>query len=239
MVDISKVIERLKEYLPDTYNKSDGSNISKLIDIIKSELKEINEVKDELAYQKDVDKATGIYLDRIGANIGQQRGSLSDDQYRILIKSKIQQNLSPGDINNLLDYISAILSIERSEITITNNVDYEPAFFQFEIDTQYLMDVGVSLENIYDVLVHLKAAGVKLRGYSRGTFQFAPDLTNIFQFSSSPEQSEYDVNTGFSSEENYSNSGGKFLAATNNVDAERGFSNIDQNTGGFFGSVIG
>lgn len=89
------------------------------------------------------------------------------------------------------------------------------------------------------MLSQLKAAGVKLRGYSRGSFQFAPDLTNIFQFSSVGNESEYDTNRGFSSEENYTETGGKFLAATNNIDSKSGFANINQTTGGFFGSVVG
>lgn len=236
-MDISKVIDRLKEYLPHNYNTAEDSNISKLISILKEELTEIREEKENLEYHKDLDVAEGVFLDRLGANIGQERGSLDDEQYRILIKSKIQQNLSPGDINSLLGYISSILDVDRQKITITNNVDGEPAFFQFEVETQYLMDAGISLENIYDILSQLKPAGVKLRGYSRGSFQFAPELKGIFKFASTDE-SEYDIDTGFSSEKNYATSGGKFLTAINSIDPKKGFANIEKNTGGFFGSVI-
>ena len=166
-MDIKKIIDHLKEYLPDTYDKSDDSNLSKLIKIFRNELKEINKMKEDLADQKDVDKAENIYLDRIGANIGQPRGSFNDDQYRALIKSKIQQNLSPGDINNLLDYISTILQISRSDVALyqgfTSNFEKlwgENQSAALLIEMPYF-EFFAGLP--YSVIENLVAAGVAVR----------------------------------------------------------------------------
>lgn len=114
----SKLAKNLIQSLPDVFQKKSENNLSKFLRLFSGEAKEIQENIKLIKKNNDIDSAENIFLDHLGQNIGQNRGGLSNDAYRIAIKSKIGQNFSPGDINSLLEYISVILNRGRSEIKL-------------------------------------------------------------------------------------------------------------------------
>ena len=235
---IQKIIDKLISFLPHNYTDEEESNLAKLIKVITEQLTEINNTKELFENAQDIDQATGSYLDLLGKIVGQPRGSMSDERYRTIIKAKIQQNLSGGDINQLYNYLAVILDVPAENLWIHEHPDIEPAHFTIEAEVVDLAAVGIQLQEIYEIVDMLRAAGVRFTAYSRGTFQFAKELTGIFQFSSQPETSETDLNTGFSSVVNYDTFGGKFLSSVDTSDVDKGFADIEQSKGGFFGSVI-
>ena len=235
---IQNIIDRLIDFLPHNYTDQEKSNLAKLIKVISEQLTEVNDTKELFENAQDIDQATGNYLDLLGRTVGQPRGSMTDERYRTIIKAKIQQNLSGGDINQLYNYLAVILDVPAENLWIYEEPDIEPAHFTIEAEAVDLAAAGIKLQEIYEIVDMLRAAGVRFTAHSRGTFQFAKELTGIFQFSSQPETSETDLNTGFSSVENYTTSGGKFLSSVDTTDADKGFSDVEQTKGGFFGSVI-
>lgn len=106
---IEKVLDNLLKLLPHNYTDDKDSNLGKLIEIFTEELREINNKKDYLKAMQDIDKAENSYLDLLGDSIGQKRGSYQDYKYRLLIKSRIKQNLSGGDIPTVDEFFKLIL----------------------------------------------------------------------------------------------------------------------------------
>jgi hypothetical protein len=93
--------EQMIEKITDVYNKSPLSNISKIIQLISDELDKIKETLDTSEKWRDIDQAEGKTLDLIGQNVGQPRNNLSDEEFRLQIKTKIKANTSKGDIETI------------------------------------------------------------------------------------------------------------------------------------------
>lgn len=106
---IKDIIDNLLKFLPHNYSEDTESNLGKLINVIKNELTEINDEKNNFLIYQDVDEAYDHYLDLIGDSVGQPRTADNDSYYRLLIKSKIQQNISGGDIPTANKVFSLIL----------------------------------------------------------------------------------------------------------------------------------
>ena len=58
---------------------------------------------------RNIDKAQGETLDKLGANVGQFRYGEDDDLYRLLIKTRIIANLSIGDIPTINKIMSILV----------------------------------------------------------------------------------------------------------------------------------
>ncbi|MFP7737459.1 hypothetical protein ACLHDF_29995 [Priestia aryabhattai] len=87
--------------LTDLFTKNESSNISKIIRIISDELTAVQTALETTEEWRDIDKAEGTTLDLIGENIGQPRNKTNDEEFRLLIKTKIFSNLSIGDIESV------------------------------------------------------------------------------------------------------------------------------------------
>lgn len=210
--------QKLIESLPHNYTKSISSNLGKIIQLFSSELEEINEIKDEIELSRDIDQASGRYLDRSGKNIGERRGSFNDTIYRLLIKSRIQQNFSPGDVNSLIEYISTILQVDRSAVDIKEpswgsfrfssmeddsqvkegqgfgsglfkKTNPEPASFEIYVPFTALNDSAIPAQTFINIIDRLRATGVSISLTYEGTFAF----------SSINDESEFVEEKGFNS----------------------------------------
>ena len=74
---------------------------------------------------RDINKANGKALDRIGDQFNQQRGSADDDFYRIMIKSKQATNMGNSTVNGLINMIARSLDIQPDKIRIESLRQYE------------------------------------------------------------------------------------------------------------------
>ena len=136
--------EKLLDLLPHNYIKNINSNLGNVIKIVSEEMQEANSARKEIYNNLDIDTATGEFLNRIGRNLGQRRAGLNDKIYRLLIKAKIQQNLSPADTNSLIEYISILLQIDREDVEI-----HEPFWGSFSFsdttdESEYNSEFGFS-----------------------------------------------------------------------------------------------
>lgn len=209
-------LKDLLNKLPDNYIKQTKSNLGKLISIFLDQINDVNDVKENIKKQKKLEEATGYSLNQHGANVQQARGNLKDDIYRLLIKSKIRTNLSPGDINSLIEYIATMLQIEKTKVTINEpawgsfrfsskkreseysenegfdygtlkKYNYEPAFFEFSVPSEAVNNLLFPVQNLVDVIDKMAGAGIRVGFYIQGTFEF----------SSKESESEYSEETGF------------------------------------------
>ncbi|NEZ88949.1 hypothetical protein [Weissella paramesenteroides] len=74
---------------------------------------------------RDINKANGKALDRIGDQFNQQRGSADDDFYRIMIRSKQATNMGNSTVNGLIEMIARSLDIQPDKIRIESLRQYE------------------------------------------------------------------------------------------------------------------
>ncbi|AXI29441.1 hypothetical protein CIB87_10615 [Priestia megaterium] len=97
--------------LTDLFTKNENSNIGKIIRIVSDEFTAVQTALETTEEWRDIDKAEGTTLDLIGENIGQPRSKTDDEEFRLLIKTKIFSNLSIGDI----DSVNQLLRIHLGE----------------------------------------------------------------------------------------------------------------------------
>lgn len=177
--------------LSDAYNKNPQSNIGKIIGIIVSEFEELQDVYEKLDEWRSIDKAEGVVLDDIGIDIGQYRGTASDEIYRILLKSKTARELSTGDTNTIIAILSMAIGAEKSEIGISETWfdEYEPepcGIKLIEIPIRRLNEVGMTGRQFARFVAAAVAAGVAVKSI---------DLQGSFEYGSIDE--EYDEEKGF------------------------------------------
>ncbi len=99
----------LIERLTDNYKKGVASNNAKLLGLIDTELNYLIYVFKMVEHYRDMDRAIGTTLDRIGKNVLELRQSSNDEEYRRMIKVRIKANLSDGSINTISEVAGALL----------------------------------------------------------------------------------------------------------------------------------
>ncbi len=131
--------EDMLNRLTDAYNKAKESNIGKLLQLVASELEDIELALKEIERQRDVDEAEGYTLDRIGRNVLEVRNGKLDKQYRDFIKTKVRANLSAGDIETINEIAAVFIgdnfkSIrEMWDFGASDPLDAEPAALLFRV----------------------------------------------------------------------------------------------------------
>jgi hypothetical protein len=183
---MSAYLDMLKR-LTDAYNKDPDSNTGKLLKIIGTEIDQLEQTTQDIKAAHQIDNATGYSLDRIGNNVQQLRGQITDEIYRVLIKSKTQRNLSDGSVETLIKIFSFLLNIPANEVEIIELWNNEPASFQLNVPASALNSIGLSVGQFGELVDIVAAAGVKAVSLFQGTFSF----------SSQESVSETDSNAGF------------------------------------------
>ena len=107
---------------------------------------------------RNIDKAQGETLDKLGANVGQFRFGEDDDLYRLLIKTRIIANLSIGDIPT----INKIMSILVKDIFI-NITEAWPYERYFNEPAAIVIKLSPKFDKFpYEIVHRIKAAGVRI-----------------------------------------------------------------------------
>ncbi|MCZ8518894.1 hypothetical protein [Paenibacillus caseinilyticus] len=189
MIQVKDIVKRLT----DVFTKGPNSNLGKLLAIMAGQLQAYEEAQNRVHDWREIDQARGSTLDRIGQMVQQPRGVASDSVYRIMLKSKIAQNLSEGDINTIIRVLSIALNVDPSEIRIreeyTAAVDPEPAAISItKLPLATLNAAGMTLNQFARVVQRTVAAGVRV-----GVIE----LEGTFSFSSDYDSSETDNSAGF------------------------------------------
>lgn len=107
---------------------------------------------------RNIDKARGETLDKLGANVGQFRYGEDDDLYRLLIKTRIIANLSIGDIptiNKIMSILVKDIFLGIKETWSYEKHRNEPAAIVLQLSEVWS---NIPLEIIH----RIKAAGVRV-----------------------------------------------------------------------------
>lgn len=171
--------------LPDAYCKKADSNNAKILEIEKIALdtlrREVSAIFDSL----DIDKAYGKTLDLYGEMIGQARGVATDEQYRVLMKSRLVRNLSDADHASIVRAICVTFNCDPSEVLLTE--PGEPCVVKLEgLPIAKLNESNIDIETAARIVYNLIPAGVYMEALNfSGTFEFG--TTEL----------EYDAESGF------------------------------------------
>lgn len=150
----------------DHFRKDEESNTYKLMQLFSDELQLLKATNDRIIAWRDIDNAEGKALDLIGRDLLKPRGTATDAQYRIMLKTKIAQNLADGTINGLINAMSYALQLPKSEILVTElwEVLDMPAALALEALTpEKVKDANFTQQDFQNLLKMLVAAGVKLQ----------------------------------------------------------------------------
>lgn len=133
----------------------------------------------QLATERGLDDAVGVQLDRIGDNLDEPRGGLSDDQYRLFLRAKVLTLRSRGRVEQLAQILQVL---GYTHLVIR---EQPPAHLQIEV-------LDCTLVHETDRVLRLaKAGGVGLLFvYS----QYSAD--EVFRASGTYATAEYDYATG-------------------------------------------
>ena len=163
--------------LPDSYEKHKKSNNYYLFQCVTPEFDLIKATCEDLRKSLDLEYAYGGTLDKIARNVNQVRGTTTDVVLRTLMKAKIAADMSEGTIKTLLDVIGFIIGDEEGksqilELYSVSGEGQEPAAFQIVVPIEGIIDAGITVNQFVQLMVHIKAAGVRIYADLQGTFEF-------------------------------------------------------------------
>lgn len=156
------------ERLPERFRKE---NNLKLYYVLYGGFDEVFAALDEIRMSRDLNKAYGKTLDRIGANVGQFRLDEDDDLYRQLIKVRIIANLSLGNIPT----INKVLSVLTKDVYLGLREAWDKTEYQNE-PAKIVVNLSRSIENYpIELIERIKSAGVRVL-----TEVLAKDKQNLY-----------------------------------------------------------
>jgi hypothetical protein len=127
-----------------------------------SYLAEVQAIEDSLwdVYQvRDIDSATGVHLNILGAIVGRAREGRDDATYRLWIKAQILANVSSGTADEILEIVNILTGNRDATIRDASGAGSGgPAAFYLRIFGTTSADVG---EAIASILHQAKPAGVR------------------------------------------------------------------------------
>ena len=150
--------------LPDAYLKrnADGtpSNHAKMLELNELQRDEFKEAMKQVLESLDIDIATGATLDKFGETINQKRGSLNDEQYRIMLRFKIAKLLNKGDYNSLMTLACFLLECQYGELVVQDvgNATIEIVSLPLAV----LLEAGFTFSQVIDMIKDLIPCGVKI-----------------------------------------------------------------------------
>lgn len=182
--------------LPDVYRKDTDSNNYKILNIQKIEVDGIKSDTEDVYNTLDLDQATGKTLDLYGDMLGQARGYATDDQYRVMIKSRIVRNLMTGSLDSIITAGCLMFGCDPNEMHIVE--DSSPAAVKvISLPYRVINYVGLSVSQVIELIIKLVPVGITVKSAElQGTFEFGTT------------DSEYDEDKGFADSETTPTMGG-------------------------------
>ncbi|QBL97927.1 hypothetical protein EauM23_00034 [Exiguobacterium phage vB_EauM-23] len=175
---------KIVKMLADYWNKSPGSNVSKVFQILGSEIDSLTTTAEKVERWRDIDQARGKPLEQLAGNIDQKRGASTDEIMRLLVKSKAARARSEGTIDDIINTIAVSLDVSPSLINITelfdDPTDPEPAAIKMAgLPLGQLLNSGISPAQFGRIVKRAAAPGVKVASIElTGTFSFANGSTS-------------------------------------------------------------
>lgn len=193
--------ENLAKNLPDCYKKDENSNNYKILEIERLTDNELRDCLNQVAEILNIDKATGATLDEYGKRFGQSRGKATDEQYRVMIKSKVVRSKTNGTYKSIVDAICNTFGCDIDDILILET--HTPMTVSLEkAPLVEIIRAGFTTNQAYQIIKKMLPAGVELESVLfEGTFEF------------SDTEDEYSETAGFAISESDQTIGG-YLGAS-------------------------
>lgn len=159
--------------LPDAYKKSEQSNNNKLLqlqeDALRAFLADLSDVQESL----NLDTAYGKTLDLYGEIVGQRRGKLTDEQYRLMIMAKMSSSSVGADLASIVKSMCLLFKADASEISISETDN--PCEVEItKLPLTVLLEAGFTSKQAVEIVKTLLPICVTLvaTGFE-GTFEFS------------------------------------------------------------------
>ncbi len=172
--------------LPDSYDKSADSNNSKILRLNKSTTDIMDKVIDSIFGALNLNNTSGRALDDIwSGRLNLERGSLTDEQYKIRLRTKMMQNIANGSFPDLIEALAYALQCEKSDIHIVES-DEPNKIIVKNIPLALLLQADFTIDQILALINSLLAVNVTVGEYEfTGTFEFGEN------------ENKYDEEKGF------------------------------------------
>lgn len=168
-------VKQLVSLFTDHFRKDEESNTYKLMQLFSEELQLLEETNNRIIEWRNIDKAEGKQLDLIGQNVVQPRGTATDEVYRIVLKTKVAQNLADGTLNGLIRAIAYVLQVDKKEIQVREmwSILNMPAALAIEaIPIDKITAANLTNDEFENILQSLVAGGIKLMLMASGSKEF-------------------------------------------------------------------
>ena len=172
--------------LPDSYDKRAESNNSKILRLNKSTTDIIDNATDSVFGALNLNNASGRALDDIwSGRLNLERGSLTDEQYKIRLRTKMMQNIANGSFPDLIEALAYALQCEKSDIHIVESDEPNKVIVK-NIPLALLLQADFTTDQVLALINSLLSVNVSVGEYGfTGTFEFG--IT----------ENEYDEEKGF------------------------------------------
>ncbi len=179
------IYENYAKNLPDHYKKTADSNNFKILEVERYAIDTFKQDTIDVYNSLDLSQAYGATLDMYGEMVGQPRGVANDEQYILMIRAKIAQNVSSGDYKSVANAICLTFDCEPSEVYITEKD--EPCTVELVVmPLSVINKAGLSTRQTVELVKKLLPVGIFLESFLfEGTFEF------------SAIETEYNENAGF------------------------------------------
>lgn len=104
--------------LPSSLNYQEDSNNAKMLSFYADTMVDIQNLLNQMQIWRDINKAEGQALDRIGADYEVYRNGYDDDFYRFMIRSKQLQRLTDGTYNSLIKLVGDSLEADYADFNV-------------------------------------------------------------------------------------------------------------------------
>lgn len=198
--------DNLAKNLPDCYKKDKGSNNYKILEIERRAGAELRECLNGISEVLDIENATGAVLDAYGERYGQPRGKATDQQYRIMIKTKIAKTLSSGSYKDIVDVICFAFSCTNNDVLLLESPTNPMSVSLEQLPLAAINSSGFTTAQAYQLIKSMMPVAVELQSVLfEGTFEF------------SDAEDEYDESAGFAISETDQSIGGYLGGASSDV----------------------
>lgn len=159
--------------LPDTYRKDKESNNYKILEVERDAGTDLNEILSQVYGILDLDNAAGKTLDLHGEKIGQERGSATDEQYRIMIRAKAARSLVNGSYPSICNALCVTFGLNKSDICFDDA--HNMCCIEFsKFPVEKINEAGFTEQQAMAIIRSLLPICVTLESISfGGTFTFA------------------------------------------------------------------
>ena len=159
--------------LPDCYAKTDDSNNYKILSVERYAIADFKADIANVFNSLDLNKATGKTLDLYGEMLGQPRGIATDEQYVLMIRSKIMRNLSGGDYTSILKAICMTFDCEPSQVFIKEK-DTPCTVELVVLPLSVINKAGLTTKQTVEMIKQIMPVCVTLESFLfEGTFTFS------------------------------------------------------------------